>query len=1517
MKFSKDFFAEGAEQKTIFDKLFLLLYSPLLSGETISSVCLFLPLPMFTSLLSTPRAVRRAKVTAAGFLMVSLAIAQVPDAMLKLAKEVSVSPALASHTQNQRIDAIAYTGATQYNTTTHFMTDVFRPWGDTGNFQQVGIVKPEGWIVEAIDSPNYTCTTGEKFGPNAIVCDPEGEYGPLTTENTGMPIRIRFRVVGACGTTAELSSTVANGVVEVKHDHAKSGVTWLGNSPWLKTTFTFPACPTGGNQGGGSQSGTSSYTCDAAGLKQAVQDSKVRFDKVPDGNAFYTWNWTNCRFPVTKATFNILNSTANQSLYHTAHDYIEMGEQKVLWMVRPTTGCVWVQNDLAAGHQTLAQQGTSIAAWENAVNFNSTGVSAYVWGGPCYSSSSSSVAAAMPALTIQKTAQGGTFTPGSTISYTVTVTNVGQGNATNVYIDDNFQEFSALELVSHPNCSTWTSNGKPVLRCILGNLNAGQSQTVNLSFRIPANQPCNMAGQTDKEVVNSAGTTGMAANGTWVTPVWTPYIRTKVSCSNSSSFSSVTWSTGPISSSSSSAFSSVVWSTPSSSGTSSSQSNQQTSLWIGKTVAEQSTKPGQDLHYTVSVKNTGSTAAQNVYFDDVIHPNMFVQSFPAQCGLAVLTNNDTVVRCYLGTLQPNQTVNRDLLFRTGVNYSCGNGAFARNSAFAYASNAAQASTAILNTQVNCNNTSSSVSSVPTGTPNLVIEKSAQNSVLRGGYLTYSIKVTNNGTAPALNTVISDSLPSGVSLHEYPGYPVCDSGLQCKIGSIAAGSSYTLNITVTVHNSVACGAVLYNSASVRADNQSTKYSNTVYTTVNCGTGSSSSSSSYSSISSSSSSSSIPSGNTSLAIYKSVAQTQTTPGQNLNYTVTVQNTGNVAAQNVYLDDYIHPNMFVTSLDTNCVLAAGAARCTIGTLQPGQSVTKSLVYRTDANYPCGNGSVARNSAGVNASNALGATTALIVTPVNCTFSSSSSSSSVNNDSWGLTITGHPSQVQPCQMIDYTIRVTNNSNSQRVTNVQQTIPAQTTFQSASNGGFESNGSVRWNTVTVAANSTVTLTSRLMVSCAAVNGTVLRSNVYVENVSAEAVTYVVTGSTNNSYTVTITSNPYQVKPCETVDYTIRVTNNSNVSRSTTVTQTIPSQTSFQSASDGGYESNGSIRWNNVTINANSTVTLTSRVKVSCSARDGDTIRSTVYVENFSAESLSYVRENGSTSSDKLTISITDNKDPVKPGEELKYSIKICNRDSRDTEVDVNAELDENTTFVSASDDGDDRSDDEVRWRDLEIDRDDCETLTLTVRVKNSADNGDSLKLRVRADGASDTETTKVKGAVQSNNNFGDLRVMKTADRSEANPGDEVSYTLIIRNDTAEDMRNLTITDSFNASQLSIFDPNGGTVTNGTIRWTIDSLDAGQVRTIIYRGRLSSSLRHGDIVRNDVNISGGQGSSNEIRIVTRLPQTGIGDFFSPLSDSSQFLSPMGSSASIPAILWTTIMALGLGAGSMFGRRYFL
>ena len=95
-------------------------------------------------------------------------------------------------------------------------------------------------------------------------------------------------------------------------------------------------------------------------------------------------------------------------------------------------------------------------------------------------------------------------------------------------------------------------------------------------------------------------------------------------------------------------------------------------------------------------------------------------------------------------------------------------------------------------------------------------------------------------------------------------------------------------------------------------------------------------------------------------------------------------------------------------------------------------------------------------------------------------------------------------------------------------------------------------------------------------------------------------------------------------------------------------------------------------------------------------------------------------------------------GELITYRITVSNDDSDDHEVDVNAVLDDRTTLISASTGGQFLGDDEVEWDNLLVEGDDERVLLLTVRVSNSADDGDSIRLNVEAGDDEDEENTEV-----------------------------------------------------------------------------------------------------------------------------------------------------------------------------------
>jgi uncharacterized repeat protein (TIGR01451 family) len=110
-----------------------------------------------------------------------------------------------------------------------------------------------------------------------------------------------------------------------------------------------------------------------------------------------------------------------------------------------------------------------------------------------------------------------------------------------------------------------------------------------------------------------------------------------------------------------------------------------------------------------------------------------------------------------------------------------------------------------------------------GTPSLSIDKRLVTTVLVAGELAeYSIKITNNGPGTAHNVVVSDVLPStrSVYVRSNPvattvGAPV--TGLNWPVvATLAQGASLTYLVDVRLNMTEPPGAILTNTASVRAD-----------------------------------------------------------------------------------------------------------------------------------------------------------------------------------------------------------------------------------------------------------------------------------------------------------------------------------------------------------------------------------------------------------------------------------------------------------------------------------------------------------------------------------------------------------------------------------------------------------------------------------------------------------------------------------------------------------------------------
>ncbi|PIR50210.1 hypothetical protein COU79_00690, partial [Candidatus Peregrinibacteria bacterium CG10_big_fil_rev_8_21_14_0_10_54_7] len=283
-----------------------------------------------------------------------------------------------------------------------------------------------------------------------------------------------------------------------------------------------------------------------------------------------------------------------------------------------------------------------------------------------------------------------------------------------------------------------------------------------------------------------------------------------------------------------------------------------------------------------------------------------------------------------------------------------------------------------------------------------------------------------------------------------------------------------------------------------------------------------------------------------------------------------------------------------------------------------------------------------------------------------------------------------------------------------------------------------------------------------------------------------------NNVTIDLTDDRDPVDAGESFCYTVRVTNlNSSQLTNQTVTQTLDGDTEYQSSSQGGSHSSNIITWNSITLPANGTVTMNSCVSVDDDT-DKDILSSQAFISSKSDTETTRVGDFVDGDTDCEVQSISDSPDPVAPGEEISYSIRVRNGRSGSTSTngtstlfDIVAFLDNDVEFLSASDGGDDDNGREVEWQDIRLRRGESDSVSLTVRVKDTA-RDERVRIRVQCEDDEEYENTRLEGEGEPSDGKIQTSIDKRASRQEAKPGDTVTYTVTLRNLTNREAKNVT-----------------------------------------------------------------------------------------------------------------------------------
>ncbi|MBU0457897.1 DUF11 domain-containing protein, partial [Patescibacteria group bacterium] len=1053
-----------------------------------------------------------------------------------------------------------------------------------------------------------------------------------------------------------------------------------------------------------------------------------------------------------------------------------------------------------------------------------------------------------------------TANQGGVVHYTLTATNHGPDTAQNVVVADVIP--SGLTFNAAQSDPACIQQGNSVL-CNNFSLSNGSSRAFTVAFDVSPTYTCGGV-ILNRATVSTSTTDHNSNNNTSQT------IQTKVQCQPTDDADLSVTKTGP------------------------------------SAVMRDST-----VSYTLTAINHGPNTANNVVVADVIPAGLTfnaAQSDPSciQQGNSILCNNLTLAngssRAYIVT------------FDIDPLYTCGGGILnqATVSTSSTDNNPSNNRSLVTHTIVQCQTVDQA---------DLSVTKIGPATAQYNNFITYALSVTNQGPNTADNVSVRDVIPAGMTFMPALSDSRCSlivtNTVECIIPSLASSSSDIINVIVKVEPTASCNIPLTNQGIVASDTldpNNVNNASNVSTTVQC----------------------AQPNQSDLSIAKS-GPTTAARGSILTYGIVIINHGPDDAQNVVITDSIPTGLtFNTQVSSSfCTQQGNDILCTRPTVASNISEGFNIAFDIPTTTTCD--SILNNQATVSASTTdpvlTNNTSQTVQTTVSCG----------GTPTFSITKTDNVTTTQPGATLTYSIVVTNTSTVD-ATNVSVTdsLPTNTTYITSSDSGVNNSGVVSWSGLNLNAGLAKTLTVNVRVNDNVTNGTVITNSAFVNGQQAQDNTTVQssTGSTNQ-LTLTLDDTVDPVEPCENYNYTLRVTNvTTNAINNVTTTLSLDNDTTYLASSNNGTHSNGIVTWPDFTAAASNTETRTVTVKANCNTQDNDILRAQAFAEGLTDSEDTRVDEGGGTDDNGITLNITDDTpDPVEIGEVLTYNIRVCNEDNTSTTTDVTAFLDSDTSYLSSSDNGRDINDDEVKWDDLDLNANGCETLALRVRVMTSAREGSTLRLEARAEDDSDTENTRVVdpggpippipplppgpgGAVN-------LSVDKTADRREVQPGSVATYTITIRNTSNDTANAIMVEDSFTAGSFTIDDPAGGIVSGNTIRWTVASLAPNASRVLRYRVRISPSMLHGQTISNTVTIDspdliGPRSDTEQVRVMSQLPQTGLGGFISDSNSVDQYIRPHARTSSssdpissLPFVIWLNIIAMGLSGGLMTGKKLFL
>ncbi len=906
--------------------------------------------------------------------------------------------------------------------------------------------------------------------------------------------------------------------------------------------------------------------------------------------------------------------------------------------------------------------------------------------------------------------------------------------------------------------------------------------------------------------------------------------------------------------------------------------NAATDIQVVKSVDKTRARVGQTLTYTVVVRNNGPNNATGVLVVDVLPTaQLNITTAPA------VTN---------GTYN-------DI---TGV-WNVGNLAAGASATFTVTGTITATGT-IVNTATGRsneadpqpqNNTSTVITVVEdTQNPGVLADLQVVKTVNRtranvGDALVYTVTARNNGPANATGVVVVDVLPTGQLT--FVGNPTVTAGTyntgtgRWNIGNLAAGQSVTFTVTGIIN---ATGTIV-NTATIggnEADQQPDNNTSTVITVVGPGT-------------------EVPGDLADLQVVKTVDKTRAAIGQTITYKVTARNLGPSTATNVTVRDVLPTALanFGTATTTTGAYDVASGIWTIGSLTAGQSVELTVTGTIT-----GNGTIVNTAviSGDQTDERPENNTSTVITVV----TDGGGGDPDPNASTDLQVvkTVDKTRAQVGNQLTYTVTVRNNgpNNATGVLVVDNLPVRQVTFATAptvSAGTYNTNTGV-WNVGNLVAGQTATLTVTGTITTAGtiVNTAVVRGNEadpQPQNNTSTVITIVDNGPATGMLAdleVTKTVDKSRAVVGQTLVYVITARNNGPANATgVNVRDILPiNQLNLNgqpNVSTGSYNSATGI-WNIGNLAANETAVMT----VSGTITATGTIVNTATIggneadprpENNTSTVVTVVGPGTEVPTNLTDLQIVKSVDKARAsaGQTLTYTLVARNNGpSAATGVTVTDILPSGqVTFATAPliTGGGTYNAATGIWNigNLAVGQSVVLRVTGTITATTGTIINTAVIRGAQTDERPENNTSTVITVITPGGEEDpdpitatDLQVVKTVNRTTANVGETLVYTITARNNGPNSATGVLVVDVLPRGQVNFTGAptlTGGTYNDATGVWSIGNLAVGQSVTMTVTGTITAT---GTIVNTAV-VRGNQADlqpQNNTSTVITVVGAGVG-----------------------------------------------